>query len=63
MKDTVIVYTAACARQLLKLGYTIVDLRPDKKDEDKKRTIFFFKNEEGLEAVIKKMVGKHTYIR
>lgn len=58
MRKTVTVYTAACARQLLKLGYQIVDLKPDKNDEDGKRSVFIFKNEDGLESVIKRFSTK-----
>jgi hypothetical protein len=50
-RKTVIVYTAACARQLLKLGYQIVDVKPDKFDEDGKRSIFVFKNEDGKRSI------------
>lgn len=57
-RKTVIVYTAACARQLLKLDYQIVDVKPDKFDEDGKRSIFVFKNEDGLEEIVKRFSTK-----
>lgn len=48
-KDTVIIFTAKKARALLKMGcYTLVDIKPDKTDPDGKRSVFVFKNEEGL---------------
>ena len=47
-----IVYDARIARELLRLGYTIIDIKPDKYDKDKKRTIFVFNNDEGLEKYI-----------
>lgn len=47
-----IVYDARIARELLRLGYTIIDIKPDKYDKDKKRTIFVFNNDEGLEKDI-----------
>ena len=48
MKETVTVFTAKKTRELLKEGYTIVDVKPDKLDPDRKRSIFVFKNEDGL---------------
>ena len=48
MKDFVTVFTAQKARQLLKEGFVITDIKPDKTDVDHKRSIFIFRNEEGL---------------
>lgn len=48
MKKFVTVFTAQKARQLLKEGFTITDIKADKTDDDHKRSIFIFKNEEGL---------------
>lgn len=47
-KGTIIVFTAKIARELLHDGYTLVDIKPDKKDPDGKRSIFVFKIENGL---------------
>lgn len=47
-KDTITVFTAELTRKLLKEGYTIVDIKPDKNDPDRKKTLFIFKNENGL---------------
>lgn len=57
-RSTVLVYYAAMAKQLLKLGYQIVDLKKDKFDKDGKKTVFVFKNENNLEDVIGKMIDK-----
>lgn len=48
MKEFVTVFTAQKARQLLKEGFTISDIKADKTDVDHKRSIFIFRNEEGL---------------
>lgn len=48
VKEFVTVFTAQKARQLLKAGFTITDIKADKTDGDHKRSIFIFKNEEGL---------------
>ena len=53
MKSFVSVFTASVARKLLAHGYSIVDIKPDRNDPDGKRSIFVFKNEAGLEELIK----------
>lgn len=57
MKDKryINVFTAQVAKKLLQHGYTICDLKPDKEDPDRKRTIFVFKNEDGIMEEIRKM--------
>ena len=47
-KDVITVFTAKKARKLLKEGYQIVDIKPDKTDFDGKRTLFLFKYEDGI---------------
>ena len=47
-KDGVLVFYASQARELLKNGYIIMDVKLDKRDPDRKRTVFVFKNENGL---------------
>lgn len=58
MKTFVNVFTASMAKKLLEKGYTIADLKQDKQDPEGKRSIFIFKNEEGLEDAIKDMVSE-----
>lgn len=53
MKSFVSVFTASVARKLLAKGYTIVDIKPDRNDPDGKRSVFVFKNETGLEELIR----------
>ncbi len=52
-KNTIIIFTAKLARNLLKDGFTIVDIKPDKTDKDGKRSVFVFKKESNIEEVIK----------
>lgn len=59
-KDNLLVFSSEMARQLLKMGYTIVDIKPDKMDEDKKRSIFVFKNENGLRDAMKHLIDKRN---
>jgi hypothetical protein len=58
MKDGTKVFTASLAKKLLAKGYVVVDIKQDKQDPDGKRSIFIFKNEEGLEEEIKKNIKK-----
>lgn len=44
-KETIVIFTAKKARTLLKMGYTLVDIKPD---IDHKRSVFIFKNEDGI---------------
>ena len=52
-KEAITIFTASKARELLKDGFTIIDIRPDKNDSDRKRSLFVFKNAEGLEDKLK----------
>ncbi len=52
-KKAITIFTANKARELLKEGYTIIDIKPDKNDPEGKRSVFVFRNEEGLLEKIK----------
>lgn len=52
-KNTIIIFTAKLARNLLKEGFTIVDIKPDRTDGDGKRSVFVFRKENNIEEVIK----------
>lgn len=58
MEDRIVVFTAKMAKKLLRMGYTIVDIKQDKYDKDGKRSIFFFKNENDLESAIQSLADK-----
>ena len=47
-KEVITVFTAKKARKLLKEGYQLVDIKPDKTDFEGKRTLFLFKYEDGI---------------
>jgi hypothetical protein len=47
-KRSVIIFSAKLARKLLKKGYTMVDIKPDRTDSDGKRGVFVFCNENGI---------------
>ena len=53
-KKSITIFTASKARELLKDGrFTLIDIKPDKTDPDGKRSVFVFKNENGLLEKIK----------
>ena len=58
MKNFVNVFTASMAKKLLSKGYVIADLKQDKCDPEGKRSIFVFKNKEGLEEEIQAIIKK-----
>ena len=54
MKETITIFTAKKARELLKVGkFTLIDIKPDKTDEDNKRSGVDFKYEKGIEEYLK----------
>lgn len=48
MKETVVIYTGKMARVLLREGFELVDIRPDKTDPERKRSVFIFKKDIAL---------------
>lgn len=52
-KKDVVIFSAGTARKLLKDGYVISDIKPDRTDPDGKRTVFVFKNENNIMEKIK----------
>lgn len=58
LKRDVIIFSANVARRLLKDGYTITDIKPDKTDVDGKRTVFVFRNENNIMEKIKEYKEK-----
>lgn len=47
-KKTIIIFTSNKARQLLRDGFKIIDIKPDKTDPDGKRSVFVFEYENGI---------------
>ena len=57
-KEAITIFTAKTARELLKKGFTLIDIKPDKNDPDGKRSVFIFKNDENLLERIKEYKEK-----
>ena len=49
--DVKLIFTAKLARHLLKQGYQIIDIKPNKDNSD--RTVFVFNDREGLKESIR----------
>lgn len=47
-KKTIIIFTSNKARQLLRDGFKVIDIKPDKTDPDGKRSVFVFEYENGI---------------
>lgn len=58
MQATVVIFSAKTARKLLKDGYSIVDIKPDKTDLEGKRSVFVFRNDNGIRDKMKKYKEK-----
>ncbi len=58
-KTSILVFTSQAARILLKDGYRIIDIKPDKLDPDGKRTIYVFKNDKGLKEKLQTILQEN----
>lgn len=54
-RKTIIIFTASKARELLKAGFQIIDLKPDRKDKTHMRSVFVFQYDEKIQQYLKEM--------
>mgnify|MGYP000924249569 FL=1 len=54
-RKTIIIFTASKARELLKAGFQIIDLKPDCKDKTHMRSVFVFQYDEKIQQYLKEM--------
>ena len=59
-RDAVVVWCCKIARKLLKLGYTIIDIKPAR--ENRERSVFVFRNENNIDDVIHDMLKEEGII-
>lgn len=52
MRKTIVIFSAAKARELLKNGFQIVDIKPHKNDPTKKQSVFVFKYDDRINDFI-----------
>jgi len=55
-EKVILIFTSRLARQLLKLGFTIVDIKPDKYDPA--RTVFAFREEGNIRELMMESLNK-----
>lgn len=53
-KKAIIIFSGKVARELLRRGYTIIDVKPDKKNKIK--SVFVFKFENNIDRVLADIV-------
>lgn len=61
MQATVVICSAKMARKLLKDGSSIVDIKPDKTDLEGKRSVFVFKNDNGIRDKMREYQISHNF--
>lgn len=54
-RKTIVIFTASKARELLKAGFQIIDLKPDRKDKTHMRSVFVFRYDERIQQYLEKM--------
>jgi len=59
IKERKVVISAKTAKHLLRLGFQIIDLKPDRNNSD--RTMFIFKNSPELERELRLFTEQQIY--
>lgn len=54
-RKTIVIFTASKARQLLKAGFQIIDIKPDRKDKTHMRSVFVFRYDERIQQYLEEM--------
>nr|DAP43596.1 MAG TPA: hypothetical protein [Caudoviricetes sp.] len=52
MRKTIVIFTASKARELLKNGFEVIDIKPHHDDPTKKQSVFVFKYDPEIEKFI-----------
>lgn len=52
-RKTIVIFTASKARELLKAGFQIIDIKPDRKDKTHMRSVFVFRYDERIHQYLK----------
>lgn len=55
MKDSIVIFSATRARELLRAGFQIIDIKPDRKDKTHMRSVFIFRYDERIQQYLEKM--------
>lgn len=54
-RKTIVIFTASKARQLLKAGFQIIDIKLDRKDKTHMRSVFVFRYDERIQQYLEEM--------
>ena len=54
-RKTIVIFTASRARELLRAGFQIIDIKPDRKDKTHMRSVFVFRYDEKIQQYLKEM--------
>lgn len=54
-RKTIIIFTASKARELLRAGFQIIDIKPDHNDKTHMRSVFVFQYDERIQQYLKEM--------
>ena len=54
MRDSIVIFSATKAKQLLRAGFQIIDIKPDYRDTTHMRSVFVFRYEERIHQYLKK---------
>lgn len=57
-KDGIIIFSGKVTRELLRRGFTVIDVKPDKKNKIK--SVFVFKRENDIERILADITYKET---
>lgn len=52
-RKTIVIFSATRARELLKAGFQIIDIKPDRKDKTHMRSVFVFRYDERIHQYLK----------
>ena len=55
-KEFISIFKVARVRKLIKMGFIVKDIKPDKREPEKERSIFVFENTEQLQKAIETLI-------
>lgn len=56
-KTSKVIRNSGVARNLLRMGCVIIDIKPDKEDPDHKRTVFVFKKDAAFDSAMEEIAN------
>lgn len=55
-KEYISIFKVARARKLIKMDFVVKDIKPDKREPEKEKSIFIFENTEQLQKAIETLI-------